>query len=96
MTQAAQTPDETASVVKLIAGSEIVQAAIAQKNAAETLARRGWIGQIRLLERAHERQAAKIEAEIAAAMAELKKAEAALQTATRRANAALGAKSTAS
>jgi hypothetical protein len=90
-------PDtETRNVVELLRGSEFVKAAAVAQAAAQTLARRGLIAQIRTLERDYEKRRPQLEAELAAAIAGVKQAEAALLAAQKRANAALGAKSTAS
>jgi hypothetical protein len=90
-------PDtETRNVVELLRGSEVVKAAAVAQAAAQTLARRGLIAQIKTLERDYEKRRPQLEAALAAAMAACKQAEAALLAAQKQANAALGAKSTAS
>jgi hypothetical protein len=95
MTAAPQTTtsEETSNVVRLIAETPLLKAALAEQNAATTLARRGLIAQVKSLERAHEKALTKLEAELAAALALVKQAETALLAAQKRANAALGAKS---
>jgi hypothetical protein len=95
MTLTAQTTEET-NVVKLLSGSAVVKAALAEQTAAQTLARRGLIAQIKTLERDYENRRPQLEAAIAAAMAACKQAEAALLAAQKYANDAIGAKSTAS
>src|SRR5260370_24016428 len=88
--------DETGNIVKLLAGSDVAKAALAAQAAERTLARRGIIAQIKTLERDHEKRRPQLESELAAAIAACKQAQAALLAAQQRANAALGAKSTAS
>jgi hypothetical protein len=93
---APQTTEDAGTIVRLLGKSEIVKAAIAETAAANTLARRGIIAQVKALERAHTAAVPKLEATVAAAMAALKLAQTALQAAEKRANAAIGEKSTAS
>jgi hypothetical protein len=90
---APQTSDET-NVVKLLSGSAVVKAALAEQRAAATLARRGLIAQIKTLERDHEKRRPQLEAALAAAIAAVKQAEVALLAAQKQAAAADGAKST--
>jgi hypothetical protein len=94
MTQA-QTTDAT-NVVKLLADTPLVKAALAERDAATTLARRGFIAQIKALERAFEKALPRLEADLTEALALVKQAEAALLAAQKRAAVAAGAKSTAS
>src|SRR5438445_13611867 len=88
--------EETGNIIKLLAGSEIAKTALAAQAAEQTLARRGIIAQIKTLERDHEKRRPHLEADVAASMTALKAAENALLAAQKRANLALGAKSTAS
>jgi hypothetical protein len=88
-----QTTEET-NVVKLLAGSPVVKAALAEQMAAQTLARRGFIAQIKALERDYEKRRPQLDAALAAAVAVCKRAEAALLDAQQKAGAALGAQST--
>jgi hypothetical protein len=89
---APQTSDET-NVVKLLSGSAVVKAALAEQSAAQTLARRGLIAQIKTLERDYEKRRPQLEADLATAITAVKQAEAALLAAQQKASAALGAKS---
>src|SRR5438132_9270958 len=93
MATAPQTSDET-NVVKLLSGTAVVKAALAEQRAAATLARRGLIAQIKTLERDHEKRRPQLEAALAAAIAAVKQAEVALLAAQKQAAAADGAKST--
>ena len=91
-----ETTEETGNIIKLLAGREIAKTALAAQAAEQTLARRGIIAQIKTLERDHEKRRPHLEADVAASMTALKEAENALLAAQKRANLALGAKSTAS
>ncbi len=91
-----QSTTDDSNIVRLLAGSEVGQAALAQQAAANTMARRGLIAQVKALEREYEKRLPKIEAALAQALTAVKSAEAALLAAQKTAAAALGAKSTAS
>jgi hypothetical protein len=96
MTAAPQRTEDPGKIIQLLGRSEIVRAAIAETAAANTLARRALIGQVKAIDREHEKRVPKIEAAVVAALAAVKAVEAALLAAQKTVSAALGAKSTAS
>jgi hypothetical protein len=96
MAQTNAQTNENSNIVKLLAGSEVGKAALAQQAAANTLARRGLIAQVKALEREYEKRVPKLESAWVGAMEAVKAAENALLAAQKTANAELGAKTTAS
>jgi hypothetical protein len=96
MTAAPQTTEDPGKIIQLLGRSELLKAAIAETAAANTLARRGLIAQVKALEREHEKRVPKLEAALTQALTAVKDAESALAAAQKTSSAALGAKSTAS
>ena len=81
-----------ANVVDLIAETPLVKQALAERNAAVALQRKTQIGELRRLEREMARVYPGLEAAIAAAVSEVKQADAAAVAARRRFDRAVGAK----
>jgi hypothetical protein len=83
------------NIVSLIAETPLVREALAQKAAAQTLARKGILAALKALERDHFRVLPQLEAAAEAAMEKLRQARQMLAIAEKEAAAAIGAKATA-
>ena len=87
---------ESKDVIDLLAKTPALKAAMAERDAAMVLRRRGMIGEIRKLDREAERNYAKLTDAVDAAVALVKEREAALWAARQAYDVAVAAKSTAS